>query len=612
MSNNTYSCGNSKLLNGILKDELGFQGFVVSDWLAQRSGVDSILAGLDMIMPGDGMVWADGESFMGPTLTRGVLNGSIPIERLNDMATRIVAAWYQMAQDNKDLFPEEGPNFSSWTDEAEGFLYHGSGGGPRGIVNKFINVQGMHHELARQVAAEGTVLVQNRANFLPLQRGGWAGKKVGIYGEDAGPGKGPNFCPDRGCNQGTLASGWGSGSAEFPYLVDPLSAIKASFNSTLDNSDSPEIHAVLDNYALYEVRKSAADKDLCMVFVNADSGEGYVKHDGIAGDRNDLLAQKDGDSLVLAVSKSCAGDVIVVVHAVGPVIVEAWVEEPNIKSILLAHLPGQESGNALAQILFGDVNPSGRLPYTVAKRFEDYGPDAAVMYYPNGRIPQQNFREGTDVDYRYFDKNGISPRWEFGFGMSYTTFNYFDVKIDQKLPRSPLPPRPSNPEVSPPEYPTDLPPVEDSLFPDGFQRINKHIYPYLSSVGEIKKGRYPYPSDYYTKRTPSPAGGGEGGHPALWDVLAEVRVTVANTGDRAGKTVVQLYAEFPETKGVLALRGFQKVEIQKGAQKVVVFQVTRKEMSVWSSEEQTWVLPDEEIVLHVAESSRSIVGRVEF
>ncbi len=79
MVNNSYACGNSKLLNGILKDELGFQGFVMSDWLAQRSGVSTALAGLDMTMPGDGLRWQDGHSLWGPQLTRAVLNGSVPV-----------------------------------------------------------------------------------------------------------------------------------------------------------------------------------------------------------------------------------------------------------------------------------------------------------------------------------------------------------------------------------------------------------------------------------------------------------------------------------------------------------------------------------------------------
>jgi beta-glucosidase len=94
MVNNSYACQNSKLMNGILKDEMGFQGFIQSDWLAHRSGVASALAGLDMTMPGDGIHWVDAKSLFGEQLTLASLNGSIPMDRVNDMATRIVAAWY--------------------------------------------------------------------------------------------------------------------------------------------------------------------------------------------------------------------------------------------------------------------------------------------------------------------------------------------------------------------------------------------------------------------------------------------------------------------------------------------------------------------------------------
>lgn len=114
--NNSYACQNSKLLNGILKDELGFQGFVQSDWGAQHSGVASAIAGLDMTMPGDGARFSDGLSYWGPELTRSVMNGSVPLVRLNDMVTRIVAAWYQLGQDDPAKFNNTGPNFSSWTD----------------------------------------------------------------------------------------------------------------------------------------------------------------------------------------------------------------------------------------------------------------------------------------------------------------------------------------------------------------------------------------------------------------------------------------------------------------------------------------------------------------
>jgi beta-glucosidase-like glycosyl hydrolase len=231
--NNSYACGNSKLMNGILKDELGFQGYVQSDWLAKRSGVGSALAGLDMDMPGDGMIWGDANSLWGGKLTQAVLNTSLPLERLDDMVTRIVAAWYQLGQDKWAKPPplgDGGPNFSSWTNDKVGLLHNASGEGPTAVVNKFIDVQGIgkefHGRLAKEIAVEGNVLVKNEGNTLPLSRKGSVdlpkGLKynVGIFGEDAGEGEGPNACIDRACNQGTLGSGWGSGElSSFSFLL---------------------------------------------------------------------------------------------------------------------------------------------------------------------------------------------------------------------------------------------------------------------------------------------------------------------------------------------------------------------------------------------------------
>src|SRR5699024_3097999 len=109
----------------------------------------------------------------------------------------------------------------------------------------------------------------------------------------------------------------------------------------------------------------------------------------------------------------------VIVHSVGPVIVESWVDLPGVQALLFANLPGQESGNALVDVLFGAVDASGRLPYTIGMNPEDYGIGAQVRYEPNWDVPQVNFTEGLYIDYRHFDRYNITPRYEFGFGLSY-------------------------------------------------------------------------------------------------------------------------------------------------------------------------------------------------
>lgn len=630
--NNSYACGNSKLLNGILKDELGFQGFIMSDWLAQRSGVGTALAGLDMTMPGDGLRWQNGESLWGPQLSKAILNGSIPMERLNDMVTRIVAAWYQLGQDNEEKFPREPPNFSSWTDDRNGVPFYGSPSPQEEVeVNKFINVQANHSIIAREVAAEGTVLLKNEG-LLPISREGapdaklksrrsnvfratgkqHEGKfKVGIFGDDAGPGSGPNFCKDRSCNQGTLGSGWGSGAVEFPYLVAPVTALREQFDKSKvdlheDLSDSPP----RDQTVL-------KDLELCLVFVNADSGEGFSKWAHVSGDRPDLKLQKGGDDLILRVATECGsgtGDVIVVIHSVGPVLVEGWIDLPNIKAVLFANLPGEESGNALADILFGDTNPSGHLPFTIGKSLDDYGPGAKVLYTPNGVIPQQDFKEGLYIDYRHFDKQNITPRFEFGFGLSYTTFEFSNPVVTPQKTKSPFPaPRPS-PAAEPPSYPTSIPETSEALFPKDFRPLQKYIYPYLNSTNEVVSGRYPYPDGYDAPAPLSPAGGDEGGNPDLWNVYVDVSVEVENTGPVAGAVVPQLYLSYPEKKDldfpVRVLRGFEKIYLKPGEKEKVVFGLTRRDLSYWDVEAQNWrMVTDGEYKFAVGESSRDEKAR---
>jgi len=625
MLNNSYACGNSKLMNGILKDELGFQGFVQSDWLAQRSGVASALAGLDMSMPGDGLRWAAGNSLWGPELSKAVLNGSLPVSRLNDMVTRVVAAWYQLGQDDKEKFDGEGPNFSSWTNDEMGLINPGSPDDKdKKVVNKFINVQGTGNEshaiIARQVATEGTVLVKNTDKLLPLSKDGWADEghemnmRIGIFGEDSGSGNGPNACVDRGCNQGTLGSGWGSGAVEFPYLVSPAAALKEAFNkdkvyvtdfptNTPPFKSSPEI---------------LKDQDVCIVFANADSGEGYMANDGINGDRNDLFLQKGGDALIRSVADGCGdgkGSTVVVIHSVGPVIVDKWIDHPSIKAVIMANLPGQESGNAIADILTGVVNPSGKLPYTVGKSLEDYGPGAKILYVPNGVVPQQNFDEGLYIDYRHFDKFGVVPTYAFGFGLSYTTFQYSNLLVIKVREKSILPaPRPAG--IDPPKFDDKIPDPKEALLPSGFRKLSKFVYPYITKLSEIKTGKYPYPVGYDVIQPLSQAGGDEGGNPDLWNTYANVSVDITNTGEVAGKEVVQLYISFDDVlfgEGakvdfpVKVLRGFEKVLLEPDETQTVHFNLTRRDMSYWDVGRQNWVMPSEgTITIRIGASSRDL------
>lgn len=190
--NETWACESDALLNDLMKNELGFPGYIMTDWNAQHTGVNSALAGLDMTMPGSDFNKPPGSIFWGPNLVQAVANGSVPQARLDDMATRILAAWYLLDQDQG--YPEV--TFSSW-----------NGG------KATVDVTGDHATVVRTVARDSIVLLKNEEHVLPLRQP----KSLAIIGQDAivDP-NGPNACTDRGCNNGTLAMGWGSGTSEFP------------------------------------------------------------------------------------------------------------------------------------------------------------------------------------------------------------------------------------------------------------------------------------------------------------------------------------------------------------------------------------------------------------
>ncbi|KAG8737691.1 hypothetical protein FRC12_017053 [Ceratobasidium sp. 428] len=396
--NGTYACENSNVLNKLLKTELGFQGYVMSDWWATHSGATAVNAGLDMTMPGDTTI-NSGSTYFGSNLVSSVNSGQVSQSRIDDLATRILAAWYLVGQDSG--YPAV--NFDSWNINS-GF-------------NQHVNVQGNHGTLIRTIGAASTVLLKNKGAALPLS----SPKTIGVVGNDAGPNsQGINGCSDRSCNNGILGVGWGSGTAEYPYLINPLDAIKtkaSSIGATVTSSTS--------DTDLGAAANAARGKDVAIVFISADSGEGYITVEGNAGDRNNLQAWHGGDALVAAVA-AVNKNTIVVVHSVGQIVVEPWIDHANVTAVLWAGLQGQEAGNAVVDILWGAVNPSGRLPYTIAKSASDYS--ASVVTSGGGTV-QIPYNEGLKVDYRAFDANNITPRFEFGFGLSYTTFTYSNLVV---------------------------------------------------------------------------------------------------------------------------------------------------------------------------------------
>lgn len=526
MINDTYSCENDRTLNQLLKGELGFRGYVMSDWGAQESTL-SAMAGLDMSMPGD-ITLGSGNSWWGPNLTAFVENGTIPLSRMDDMATRIMASYYLLGQDQD--YPNVSFNAFNQYDQ---------------VHNLHIDVQADHYQIVREIGHAGAVLLKNTNGALPLN----APRNVVLIGSDAGNGAmGANGYTDRGGDDGILGMGWGSGTDNYPYLISPMDAMQVRARQ-----DGTTLMNWYYDWDTEGAATAAIQFEAAIVFVNSDSGEGYIEVDGNLGDRNNLTLWHNADNLITAVA-SQNNNTIVVAHSVGPSIIDSWVENPNVTAIIWAGVAGQEAGNAIVDVLYGDYNPSGRLPYTIAKRLEDYG--VFLTLGGNGStILSVPYTEGLFYDYRHFDEYNITPRYEFGYGLSYTTFEYYNLA-------------------------TSIVPQYD-------------------------------PTDYaleaaWAAGVPTPQG--EGSSVALWlhRPFVQVSFEVQNTGAVAGTEIPQVYVHFPTGIGEPPswLKGFDAVYIEPGEVTTVTVTISRYDLSIWDVVAQGWVKPAGEITFSVGASSR--------
>ncbi|KAJ1567745.1 hypothetical protein HK405_004929 [Cladochytrium tenue] len=381
--NGTLACENSAALS-ILKSDLGYSGFVMTDWWATTAVSGSANAGSDLMMPGDtsssnsALVW-------GANLESAVNSGAVASSRVDNMATRILASWIKAGQ-NDNTFPAI-------------------------AVSGSLNVQADHNTHIREVGAASAVLLKNAGNHLPITAS--AVKNLAVIGEDSLAPKTLNGCSDHGCIDGTVAQGWGSGTTNFPYIVAPVDGITTKASAlgitVTSNGTNQNTAATV-----------AAAADLAVVFVFADSGEEYITVEGNKGDRNDLNLWHNGNTLVQQVA--AVQKTVVVVHAPGPVVMP-WINNTNVVAVIMALMPGQETGNAIADVLFGDVNPSGRLPFTIGASRTDY---AADVTYSNAAV---SYGEGILIDYKWFEATGRTPVFPFGHGLSYTTFTYSGLTV---------------------------------------------------------------------------------------------------------------------------------------------------------------------------------------
>lgn len=371
--NDVYACENPHTLTDILKHEFAYNGFVMSDWGATHSTVAAANAGLDMEM--------SESTYYGAPLTAAVAAGDVTEARITDAVSRIALSMFRIGLFDHPV-----------TAEPAGFA---------AIATTDASIA-----LARKASAEGTVLLKNVGNVLPIAGGN---KKIALIGQAAGA-------------VGAEVTYGGAGSSHIPEagyvpVVSPQQGITARA------AKAGDVVIYTDGTVIQDAVAAAKVADYAIVYASNMQGEGT--------DRTDLTLQSsvcfafaclpvpvDQDALIAAVA--AVNPHTIVVLNTGGVVLMPWLSQ--VKGVLEAWYPGQEGGNAIADLLYGDVNPSGKLPETFPVSQADI-PTQTAAQYPGVNL-EANYTEGMEVGYRWYDAKKIAPLFPFGYGLSYTTFTF--------------------------------------------------------------------------------------------------------------------------------------------------------------------------------------------
>jgi beta-glucosidase len=401
--NGTFTSESRDLLTTILRKEWGFKGLVMTDWFGGKDAVAQLKAGNDLLMPGT--------PAQKKAITEALSNGSLDINTLNESAARIVDYILNTQAFKKYAFSNK-PDLKA------------------------------HALLARQAAADGMVLLKNNS-ALPLH--GSAGT-IAAFGNTS---------------YDFISGGTGSGDVNEAYtisLVDGLT--NAGF--TIDN----ELSSLYSTYVKAEkakqpkktffeefanptpripeldidqnlMERKANEASFALITIGRNAGEGSDRKV-----ENDFNLKVSELSLIDAVSKAFHAKgkkVVVIINSGGVIEVSSWQDKAD--AVLLSWQPGLEAGNAIADVVSGKVNPSGRLATTFPVKYTDV---ASSKSFPGKEFPgkeeagmlgmklipaEVTYNEGIYVGYRYFNSFGVKPAYAFGYGLSYTRFNYSALKL---------------------------------------------------------------------------------------------------------------------------------------------------------------------------------------
>ena len=402
----THASYNPILMNQILKGEWGWDGAVISDWGAVHDTESAVNGGLDMEFGS----WTDGLAngasnaydnyWMANPYLKGLREGKYSEDVLNDKVRRVLRLTFRTAMNRNRPWGAMG------SDD--------------------------HIEACRKIGQEGIVLLQNRNNVLPVDPA--RTPRIAVIGENAIK---------------MMTVGGGSSSLKARYEVTPLDGLKARLGDKAQltyargyvGDTTGEYNGVVTGQNLEDPRSEAElTKEAVDVARNADvvifiGGLNKSNNqDCEVTDRKDMSMPYNQDALIQALAK--ANPNLVVVNISGTGVAMPWADK--VAGIVQAWYLGNETGNTLASVLLGDVNPSGKLPYTYYASLDQCGAHA-LGEYPGtpgidalgNEVMDMPYNEGIYVGYRYIDRNKLRPTFPFGHGLSYTTFKYGNAKVDK-------------------------------------------------------------------------------------------------------------------------------------------------------------------------------------
>jgi len=364
-----HCCHNDYLLNQILKTEWGFKGLVMSDWDGTHDTRQAALNGLDLEM---GTEKPYNDFYLAQPYLSGLKSGAFPAAGLDEKVRRnlrVMIATHVLDANRKP-----------------------------GSFNT-----AAHENVARQVAEEGIVLLKNENHALPLEAATL--KSIAVIGENA---------------IRLHAHGGESSGIKAFYEITPLQGLinRAGRNVNLTFSEGYQKDGRADLAERAVAAAKAADAVIYLGGLNHDSG-----FDCEGADRKDMKLPYGQDELIQRIVATNPKTIVVLEGTM--VEMDAWLDK--VPALVQAWYPGMEGGNALARVLFGDVNPSGKLPATFPKKLAD-SPAHALGNYP-GTDGTVTYAEGLLVGYRWFDTKHLEPLFPFGHGLSYTTFQYSNLRL---------------------------------------------------------------------------------------------------------------------------------------------------------------------------------------